>query len=63
MDIKLLDILSCPQCKGPLAYHAQKNTLTCQKDRLIFPIRDNIPILLVEEAQPLTKRKSDADII
>jgi uncharacterized protein len=59
MDAKLLDILACPKCKDPLAHQAKQNTLTCKRDGLVFPIRDNLPILLEQEAKTTQKRKSD----
>lgn len=53
MDKKLLDILACPLCKGPLLYLTEKNELVCKADRLAFPIRDDIPVMLEEEAREL----------
>lgn len=53
MDNKLLDILVCPLCKGPLYYHKADAELICRADRLAFPIRDDIPIMLEEEARVL----------
>ncbi len=53
MDKKLLDILVCPICKGPLVYHKNANELICKGDRLAYPIRDDIPIMLEEEAREL----------
>lgn len=53
MDAKLLDILVCPLCKGPLQYHKSAQELVCQADRLAFPIRDDIPVLLEDEARSL----------
>jgi uncharacterized protein YbaR (Trm112 family) len=44
------DDLVCPVCKQPLTYNAEKETLKCQKCRRVYPIRDDIPILLVDEA-------------
>jgi uncharacterized protein len=49
----LLDILVCPKCKGPLEYRETESQLICHTDRLRFPIRDEIPIMLVDEALPL----------
>ena len=54
MDKKLLDILVCPQCKGPLVYNKQAQELICKGDRLAYPIRDDIPVMLVEEARQLS---------
>lgn len=53
MDAKLLDILVCPLCKGPLVYHRDEQELICKADRLAFPIRDGIPVMLEEEARKL----------
>jgi uncharacterized protein YbaR (Trm112 family) len=53
MDSKLLDILACPLCKGPLLYHKQAQELICKVDRLAFPIRDAIPVMLEDEARTL----------
>ena len=47
----LLDILVCPACKQPLAYSTEKQTLKCGGCRRVYPIRDDIPILLVDEAK------------
>ena len=52
MDSRLLDILVCPICKGPLVYNKQDNELICKGDRLAYPIRDDIPVMLVDEARP-----------
>ncbi|MDX1824619.1 MAG: Trm112 family protein, partial [Thiohalomonadales bacterium] len=46
MDKKLLDILACPICKGPLVYDKAKQELICKGDRLAYPIRDDIPVML-----------------
>lgn len=51
MDSKLLDILVCPLCKGPLHYDRAAAELICRADRLAFPIRDDIPVMLVDEAR------------
>jgi uncharacterized protein len=51
MDKKLLDILVCPACKGPLVYDRQKAELVCCADKLAFPIRDDIPVMLEDEAR------------
>ncbi|GAB4351535.1 MAG: Trm112 family protein [Immundisolibacter sp.] len=53
MDRKLLDILVCPLCKGPLIYDAKAGELICRADRLAFPIVDDIPVMLVDEARQL----------
>ncbi|HEX9803235.1 MAG TPA: Trm112 family protein [Gammaproteobacteria bacterium] len=53
MDKKLLDILVCPICKGPLLYDKAQQELICKPDRLAYPIRDDIPVMLEEEARQL----------
>jgi len=54
MDKKLLDILACPVCKGPLVYDKAKQELICKGDRLAYPIRDDIPVMLEDEARQLS---------
>jgi len=53
MDNKLLDILVCPVCKGPLVYKKAEKELICKPDRLAYPIRDDIPVMLEDEAREL----------
>ena len=53
MDTKLLDILVCPLCKGPLIYRKPANELICKADRLAFAIKDGIPIMLDDQARKL----------
>ena len=53
MDKKLLDILACPMCKGKLVYLKDAKELVCGADRLAYPIRDDIPVMLVDEARAL----------
>ena len=53
MDSKLLELLVCPLCKGPLVYRKDAQELVCKADRLAFPIRDGIPVMLEEEARAL----------
>lgn len=53
MDKKLLDILVCPLCKGPLLYDKDAAELICKSDRLAYPIRDDIPVMLEDEAREL----------
>lgn len=50
LDPKFLEILACPKCKGPLELSG--DTLRCAADRLAFPVRNDLPILLIEEALP-----------
>ncbi len=54
MDEKLLEILACPVSKAPLRYDREKEELVCPASGLAYPIRDGIPILLEEEARPLS---------
>jgi len=51
VDKRLLDILVCPVCKGPLIYDKAKAELICRADRLAYPIRDDIPVMLEDEAR------------
>lgn len=53
MDSRLLDILVCPICKGPLLYRKAEQELLCKADRLAFAIRDGIPVMLEDEARKL----------
>lgn len=53
MDKKILDILACPVCKGPLFYKKEANELICKADRLAYQVRDDIPVMLQEEARQL----------
>ena len=53
MDTKLLDILVCPVTKGPLVYDKEKQELISKSARLAYPIRDDIPIMLEDEARRL----------
>ena len=57
MDAKLLDILVCPICKGPLVYRREDRELICKPCRLAYPIRDDIPVMLPEEARALDPRE------
>jgi uncharacterized protein len=53
IDAKLLAILVCPVTKGPLIYNKEKNELISKSARLAYPIRDDIPVLLEDEARKL----------
>jgi uncharacterized protein YbaR (Trm112 family) len=53
MEDRLLDILACPVCKGPLKYQRDAAVLVCRAERLAFPIRDGVPMLLEEDARQL----------
>ncbi len=54
VDKKLLDILVCPICKGSLVYDKTRQELICKRDRLAYPIRDDIPVMLEDEARSLS---------
>jgi len=53
IDQGLFDILACPQCKGKIEYNADKTGLTCDQCKLEYPIRDDIPVMLIDEAKAL----------
>jgi uncharacterized protein YbaR (Trm112 family) len=53
MDARLLEILACPVCKGTLKYEREARVLVCRLDRLAYPIRDDAPVMLEEEARQL----------
>lgn len=59
MDKHLLEILVCPLCKGPLQYDRKADELICRAERLAFPIRDDIPIMLEEEARKVAVEELD----
>ncbi len=50
---ELLDILACPQCKGPVELNAEQNGIICRTCQLRYEIRNDIPIMLIDEAKPL----------
>lgn len=54
IDKKLIDILACPICKSRLIYDKAKQELICRADRLAFPIQDDIPVMLEDEARLMT---------
>ena len=60
MDRKLLEILVCPLCKGSLTYKKNEQELICRADRLAFPIRDEIPVMLENEARRISLEEYDA---
>jgi uncharacterized protein len=53
LSTKLLEILVCPRCKGALEYRDSEHALLCHTCRLRYPVRDDIPIMLLDEATPL----------
>lgn len=60
MDKKLLEILVCPVCKGDLIYKKDEQELICKADRLAYPIRDGIPVMLENEARRIRLEEYDA---
>lgn len=59
MDKFLLDILVCPLCKGKLIYQKDAKELICKFDRLAYPIRDDIPVMLENEARKVSLEEND----
>lgn len=57
LDPKLLDLLVCPLTKAPLRYDRERNELVSERAGLAYPVRDGIPIMLIEEARPLDERE------
>ena len=53
LDPQLLEILVCPRCKGPLEHQLEPEFLICRACALQYEVRDGIPIMLIDEAQPL----------
>lgn len=54
MDSKLLELLVCPVTKGPLTFDRERQELISRSARLAYPVRDGIPVMLENEARPLT---------
>ena len=53
IDPRLLEILVCPLCKGPLVYRKEAGELLCRADRLAYPVKDGIPVMLEDDARKL----------
>ena len=51
LDKSLLEILACPKCKGDLIYKPEQEQLVCQHCRLIYAVKDDIPVMLIDEAE------------
>ena len=51
VDKELLDILVCPNCRGDVEYHAEQEVIVCTKCGLRYPVRDDIPVMLIDEAE------------
>lgn len=60
IDPKLLAILVCPLTKAPLTYHRETEELWCAESSLAYPIQDDIPVMLADEARPLTEEERDS---
>ena len=64
METRLLDLLVCPICKGPLEHERppfqERHELICNADRLAYPVRDGMPLLVESEARPLDAANSPA---
>ncbi len=58
MDARLLEILVCPVCKGPLDFRKANQELVCKACRLAYPVRDDIPVMLEEEARQLSQEET-----
>ena len=58
MDARLLEILVCPVCKGPLDYRKAQQELVCKPCKLAYPVRDDIPVMLEEEARQLAPEET-----
>lgn len=59
MDKTLLEILACPVCKSSVLYQKQSQELVCKACRVAYPIRDEIPVMLIDEARELTAEETD----
>ncbi len=60
MDRRLLEILVCPACKGRLVYRRRDQEFVCTADRLAFPIRDGVPVMLEDEARAVSLEEAEA---
>ena len=61
MQTRLLDLLVCPLCKGPLHLNTARTELVCRGDRLAFPVRDGIPVMLESEARVVADTEAPSD--
>ncbi len=53
LSTELKEILACPKCKGDLEFHEDKGEIHCKKCKLVYAIRDDVPVMLIDEARPL----------
>ena len=51
----LLAILACPKCKGPVKYRQEPEGLSCEKCMLLYEIKDDIPVMIIDQAKPLSE--------
>lgn len=56
LDERLLEILVCPKCKGELNHRTEPEALECDSCQLRYPVRDDIPVMLIEDAEPLSRQ-------
>ena len=56
---ELLEILACPKCKGPVTLTEKNDGLVCNSCRLLYEIRDDIPVMLIDEAKKLAEENPD----
>ncbi len=57
LDKELLEILACPKCKGDVELDSSGKWILCKKCGIKYPVRDDIPVMLIEEAVPIEERK------
>ncbi len=55
MNIKQIELMVCPECQGKLNYDSNNKELLCENCKLAFPVKDGIPVMLIEEARNLNK--------
>lgn len=60
MNEKLLEILVCPKSKAPLVYDSESQELRCRESGLAYPVRDGIPVLLIDEAREMSAEEREA---
>lgn len=61
MEARLLEVLVCPLCKGPLRHDREQRELVCKADKLAFPIVDGIPTMLINEARQLDAQEPSSN--
>lgn len=62
MESRLLEILVCPLCKGPLRHDRERQELVCKADKLAYPIRDGIPVMLENEARHIAQESAASTV-